>query len=203
MITKASELFTEIERIVPAIDGWCVAEKACDFAAIILALRPAYSVGIGVWGGRAELSMAMAHRFVGVGRVIAVDPWKAVDSVLGQEGANAAWWSDQAKHDLVYRRFVANVEAFGLGEWLDVRRQRSDEFTLPASAGLVVIDGNHAEQALADVERLAPLVPTGGIVYLDDLNWTGGHVQGAAGRLLAMGFVELFKRDQGAFFQRA
>ena len=202
MMTKASELFTEIERVVPAIDGWCVAEKACDFAAIILALRPEVSCEIGVWGGRGTFAMALAHRFIGKGKVIAVDPWKATDSVLGQEGANAAWWSDQPKHDLVYRRFMANVKAFELEPWIDVRRQRSDEFTLPAAAGLIVTDGNHGEQAIADVERLAPIVPTGGIIYLDDLNWSGGHVQGAAARLLAAGFVELFKRDQGAFFQR-
>ncbi len=197
-----SELFREIEQMIPLVDGWCIPQKACDFAAIILALRPAVTIECGVWGGRGTLAMAMAHRYIRGGRVIAVDPWSAGDSVVGQVDQNAAWWSDQAKHDLVYARFLAHITTFGVGPFIDVRKERSDTFKLPEAAALVVIDGNHSDQAVKDVERLAPIIPVGGMLYLDDLNWSGGGVQRAAELAVSLGFVERFQRDEGAFFQR-
>lgn len=199
---SASKLFAEIEKVIPTLDGWCVPEKACDFAAFILALRPAVSVEIGVWGGRGTLAMAMAHRFIGVGKVIAIDPWSAPASVAGQEGENAEWWKDQSRHDLVYQRFLSNVEHLGLQPWIDVNKVRSDQVVEPRGVGLLVIDGNHGEQAMADVKRFTPFVNLGGVVYLDDLNWQGGAVQRAADWMTKHGFCQLFVRDQGAFFQR-
>lgn len=198
----ASALFAQIEQLVPQLDGWCVPEKACEFAAIILATRPAVTVEVGVWGGRGALSMALAHRFVGKGKVVAIDPWSAPASVAGQTGENAAWWADQSRHDLVYHRFMRNIETLDLGKWIDVRKMRSDQAVEPRSAGFVILDGNHGEQALADVKRFAPHVSVGGTVYLDDLNWDGGAVERAADWLTRHGFDKLYTRDQGAFYMR-
>ncbi len=166
----ASHLFAQIEELVPKLDGWCVPEKACDFAAIILALRPALSVEVGVWGGR------LRRRTRGPAR--------------------------QTRHDLVYQRFLANLETLKLEMWVDVRKMRSDQVVEPRGVGLLVIDGNHGEQAMADVQRFTPFVNIGGVVYLDDLNWEGGAVLRAADWMRKHGFRELFTRDQGAFFQR-
>lgn len=199
---KTSELFWQIEELVPTLDGWCIPEKACDFAAIILSLRPLVSVEVGVWGGRGSLSMAMAHRFIGRGKVVAIDPWSAPASIIGQGSADAAWWGDQQKHDIVYGRFIANIESLRLQTCIEVRKERSDSVDVPTGIGLCVLDGNHSDQAIADVQRFAPNVVVGGIVYLDDLNWSTGSVGRAADKLLKMGFVRIFDRDEGAFFQR-
>lgn len=197
-----SELFLQIEALVPTLEGWCVPEKACEFASIITSLRPEISVEIGVWGGRGTLSMALAHRFAGRGKVIAIDPWSATASVAGQTGADAAWWGEQQKHDYVYERFMGSIQMLSLMNWIEVQKKRSDAVEVPKGIGFIVIDGNHSDQAVEDVKRYAPNVRMGGVVYMDDLSWSGGGVQRAANRLLKLGFEELYRRDQGAFFQR-
>ena len=200
---KASELFLQIEQLItPQMDGWCIPEKACDFAAFILSLRPKVSVEIGVWGGRGTLSMALAHRFIDFGHVVAIDPWSASASIVGQTGKDLDYWSNQEMHDLVYGRFMKNLAILQLHNWVEVQRKRSDEATLPDVIDFAVLDGNHAEQAIADVDRVGKRVPVGGVVYLDDLKWTGGAVGRAAENLVKMGFRKLYGRDQGAFFQR-
>ena len=73
---------------------------------------------------------------------------------------------------------------------------------VPEQIGLLVVDGNHGEQSIRDVQRWAPNVTRSGYVYMDDLNWSGGAVQEAERLLLKMGFVPLWPRDEGAFYQR-
>jgi len=197
------ELFTTIARVNPTLHGWCTDQRAADTAAVVLALRPKLSVVIGVFGGRDTIAAAMAHRAVGSGRVLAIDPWLAVASVEGQTGEDAKWWNDQEKHDAVYRGFLRSLNDNGIGpEWVEVKRARSDEVTPPEDIGLLISDGNHGPQAIRDIERYAPNVILGGFAYLDDLKWAGGAVLESVQKLLSMGFVELYKRDGGAWFQR-
>lgn len=197
-----SPLFHEIERVFPSITGWCSLERAEELAAMIVALRPHNSVCVGVWAGKETIPMAMAHRFVGVGKVTAVDPWAASASVVGQDGENASWWGDQSKHDHVYALFLAKIQELGLQDWVDVRRCRSDEFLPPEKCGVCIIDGNHGPQAIDDVTRYAACVPAGGLLYIDDLKWQGGSVEEAERVALAMGFNRIRARDTGAFYQR-
>lgn len=199
MITK---LFSEIETAFPHITGWCSLERAQELAAMIVALRPHHSVCVGVWGGKETIPMAMAHRAIGIGKVFAVDPWQASASIEGQDAANVAWWGEQQKHDQVYGLFMARVTELGLQDWVDVRRARSNEVASPQSVGVEVIDGNHGPQAVDDVRRFAPHVAVGGFLYLDDLKWTGGHVEQAETMALMLGFRRLHARDTGAFYQR-
>lgn len=196
-------LFAQIEQLVPTLGGWAVPEKCCEFAAVIIALRPSITVELGTWMGRGAFSMALAHRFVGRGKVWVVDPWSAPASVDGQDGANAEWWGHQERHDLAHQQFHETQRTLQLADWMNVQRKTSDDAEIPASVGFLIIDGNHGPQAVKDVERWSPNVITGGVVYLDDLNWAGGAVAAAGQRLLEIGFVPLYERDQGMFYQRA
>jgi hypothetical protein len=45
-------------------------------------------------------------------------------------------------------------------------------------------------------------VRVGGLLFADDLNWTGGGVLRAVAKLKTMGFIELYRLDTGAMFQR-
>ena len=76
------------------------------------------------------------------------------------------------------------------------------EATAPKHVQVLVVDGNHGPDSIADVEKWAPRVVRNGYVYMDDLNWTGGAVQRAVERLKTFGFEHMFDRDTGAFFQR-
>lgn len=197
-----ADLFRKIEEVYPSITGWCSLQRAEELACMVVALRPNLSCCVGVWGGRETIVMALAHQAIGCGKVLAVDPWAAAASVQGQDGANEAWWAEQAKHDVVYDAFIAKVNELGLNGWIDIRRNRSDGIVVPPNISVIVIDGNHGPQAVEDVQRYTPSVPIGGFVYFDDLHWSGGHVEKAAELAVQLGFQKLHSRDTGAFFQR-
>jgi predicted O-methyltransferase YrrM len=199
---KHSELLQQIETLVPSLGGWAIPEKCCEFAATILSTRPLVTVELGTWMGRGAFSMALAHRFTGRGRVWVVDPWSAQASADGQDGKNAEWWAVQERHEIAYTQFCQTLSALDLAAWVHVQRKTSDEAEVPDGIGLLIVDANHGPQAVKDVERWVPNVAPGGIVYLDDLNWTGGAVRAAGERLLELGFAALYERDQGMFYQR-
>lgn len=192
----------EIADLIPTLDGWCTPERACELAAIVIGLKPQTSVCIGVWGGRDTFALAMAHRFNGFGRCVAIDPWQAKASIVGQDKENAAWWGNQQMHDEVYGKFIANVAKLGLDEWMKVYKQTAAEVLAPKSIGLLIVDGNHGPDSIADVNHFAPNVTIGGVAYLDDINWPSGDVAEAVKRLISFGFTELYNRDTGEFFQR-
>jgi len=196
------ELFQKIAQIIPPMDGWCTVERALDTAAVVMAIRPQKVVVIGVFGGRDTVAAALACRDYGNGVVMAIDPWSASASVEGQSGEDEKWWNDQAKHDLVYGKFVTTVAALGLHPSIVIIRDRSDSVTPPDGIGLLISDGNHGPQSIRDIERYAPNVILGGFAYLDDLGWSGDAVMESVQKLLSFGFIELYRRDGGAWFQR-
>lgn len=197
-----SKLFSDIEAVFPSITGWCSLERAEELAAMIVAQRPHRSCCVGVWGGKETIPMAMAHRFIGIGKVIAVDPWAAAASVAGQDGENANWWADQSKHEQVYNLFVSKVRELGLQDWIDINRVASDYYGPTSEIGVCVVDGNHGPQAVADVKRYAMPLNVGSYLYIDDLKWQGGHVEEAERLALELGYTRLRSRDTGAFYQR-
>lgn len=196
------ELFAKIEQLIPTLDGWCTPQRACELAAIVVGLKPQLTVCVGVWGGRDTFAMALAHKFNCRGKVMAIDPWSASASVQGQSGPDAQWWSSQERHDYVYGQFFANVQRLELSEQIDIRKSKASLVEPPSDIGLLIVDGNHGPESISDVERFAPNVSRGGIVYCDDIGWSGGSVQEAVALLQRMGFRDLYARDTGAFFQR-
>jgi hypothetical protein len=197
-----SELFSQIETMIPKMGGWATPLKCCEFASIILGTRPNITVELGTWCGRGAFSMALAHRFVGSGRVIAVDPWSAPAAAEGQDGENEKWWNDQSKHDYAHAEFMRGKMELGIEQYVHVYRETSAKAPLPDQCGLLIIDGNHGPQAIKDVERWAPIVTRSGYVYLDDMNWSGGAVAEAGKLLLKMGFSPMWARDEGMFYRR-
>lgn len=202
---NTQELMNMIAHVTPEGGEWCSVDKACTLAALIAGLRPNLVVEVGVWMGGSLVPMALAARELGPGksRVVAIDPWQAGESVLGQTGDNADWWR-QVDHEAAFRRFCDRLRRHELEGVVEVRRCRSDEVD-PAGwlIGLLHVDGNHGEQAVRDVERFAPQVEPGGVCVLDDIGWAGGAVGRAADLLVArLGFRFLYPLGTGAVFQR-
>jgi hypothetical protein len=196
-------LHNQLTGLIPTLDGWCTPERAVDLADLVIKTSPHDSVCLGIWGGRDTFAMALAHRFAGKGKCVAVDPFLATASVIGQQAeADRNWWADQEKHDIVLQRFVTNKRCLGLDEWIDFQHTTSEQATPPAKIGVLVVDGNHGDDSIADVKKWAPLVVRNGYAYMDDLNWSGGAVLRAVEVLESLGFKRLFDRDTGAFFQR-
>ncbi len=166
-------------------------------------MRPNVTVEIGVWGGRSFLPLALAHKEIGKGIVIGIDPWSPSESVLGQRDVDAKWWM-AADHELVRNDFLQKVQEYGVGDMIKIHRLTSDQFDITSvpTIDILHIDGNHSEQAFKDALKFAPNVRVGGLCFCDDLNWSGGGVLRAHAYLLESGFSELFRMDTGAMLQR-
>jgi len=195
-------IFDTIDRLVPSLVGWCSVPKAFTLARAVLAMRPDVTVEIGVFGGRSLLPMALAHRQIGKGKIVGIDPWSASASIVGQLCPNDAVWWGQCDHEQVYKEFMGKVEMLGLQKWVNIIHKNSDEVEPPQIIDLFHLDGNHGEQAHKDAQRFAPNMRVGGLCFLDDIEWTGGGVKRASQFIESIGFVELFRQDTGAMYQR-
>lgn len=200
-------LLQQIEKLVPQCEGWCSVAKAHALAATVVALRPALTVEIGVWGGRSLLPMALAHKFIGKGQVIGIDPWSAQISAIDQPPGHREWWG-KADHRAVYLGFLGMAQQLGLNTRVVVWKTPSDEATPPTNIDILHIDGSHCAQALRDAQRFAVNVRVGGILCLDDISgdetpkeWKE-NVGRAAEFCKSVGFVELYRMDTSAFYQR-
>ncbi len=194
----------DIIRVVNEITGWCTPEKALRLCELIEETRPAVVVELGIWYGRSAIPMALALKQLGCGVIVCVDPWDALASVEGYDDANAHWWGSQ-DHEMAFRSFKEKADQLKLQDHVIVMRGRSDDVIVPAEINLLHIDGQHAEQAIRDVDRFASRVPAGGIVVMDDVNWQNNgvaHVAIAVHHLLEMGFGQGVELETGAIFRR-
>lgn len=190
-----------IEALIPTMGGWCTVQRAQDLALAVLKLKAKTVVEIGTFEGRGFLSMAMALKEQGFGIAWAVDPWTNAAAVEGYDKVNADWWGS-IDLEAVYQRFLGHVEKQGVKDYVKVVRQKSDDVTPPEVIDVLVVDGQHTEQAVRDVEKFASRVRPMGLVYVDDIEWSSLGPKHAVEKLLTMGFVKLFDRDTGAMFER-
>ena len=194
-------LFSQIE-VLPMIGDWCPLDKAKTLAAMVLALRPAVVVEIGVWRGSSLLPMALALKELGRGQIVGVDPYSAAASVQGQVNpADAQFWGQSAPHEAIFNEFMGRLDQYQLHDQVRLVRKTSNE-VVPPDMDLFHCDGNHGEQATRDIQRYSAKVRQGGFVVLDDLDWAGGAVGVGAQWLVGNGFKELYKLGTGAVYQR-
>jgi hypothetical protein len=193
--------FSGIREIIPKLDGWCSVDKALALASAVVSIRPNISTEVGVYGGRGTIALALAHRYIGQGKVIAIDPFSNEAATEGYEGVHKEWWGKQ-QLDAVMAGFLRAVEQLKLGDYVDFRRAKSDDVEPASEIGVLVVDGQHSMQALTDVKRYATKVPTGGFCLLDDEEWVGGGPKAASQWLLSNGFVRRYGFDTGGMYQR-
>lgn len=196
-------LLKKISDVVPTLDGWCSVQKAHVLASSIVALRPKSIVEIGVWGGRSLIPMALACKFLNNGIVVGIDPWKAEESIKGQNEANVNWWGKVVNHDVIFKRCNDEIQKAGVSRYCDLVRTTSDDYPVSVIAiDMLHIDGNHGEQAYKDTRKFAPHLTVGGLIFMDDIGWDGGHVGKSCEWLTSNGFRKLYNLDTGAMFQR-
>lgn len=199
-----TKLFQQIEDAVAPLPGWATVEKTQRMAAMVLALQPTISCEIGVFGGKSFFGLALAHKFLGHGTVIGIDPWTNEAAVEGYEGDNKTWWGEQHL-DKIHADFMQQVHLLGVQNVVNIWRMKSDAADPPPGIGVLSLDGQHTEQAVRDVKRYAANVCVGGFVIMDDLNWKNADdtpVQRAVRVLLEMGFRSMYPLGTGEVFQR-
>ena len=182
-------------------DGWATFEKMETLVGAVFALRPNRIMEIGVWAGASFIPMSLAlKRVKGTGRIIGIDPWDSKASAEGLTGQDQDWWA-KADHERIYSDFQKSIAETGVGPWVEVFRQRSDQYKIKDDLviDLLHIDGNHGEEAsLYDVNNFATRVRVGGFLFMDDVHWAAK----AAEAIPKLGFQELFRQDTGVFYQR-
>ncbi len=195
-------VFKQIEQIQPSIPGWCDPEKSAVLASLIVAYRPALSVEIGIYGGSSFIPMALAHKAIGSGMILGIEPWDKKAAIEAQTtNEDRAWWDGQDLEGLC-SKFMSTLHELGLDNVTKIIRRKSDDVDVPPQISLLHIDGAHSDQAVRDTVRYAQQVVIGGFVVLDDLDWFGGGVKRAELRLQQMGFKRLYPLGTGAVFQR-
>lgn len=183
--------------------GWTTVTQACALATSIVALRPEVSVEIGVFGGKGLIPMGMAHRSVGCGLAIGIDPWSAQCSIEGQvHNTDVEWWGS-VDHEKVYEICLDEIKKYKLQDWVKIIRAESDATDPPENIGVLRIDGNHGDPAYRDASRFCPNVVPGGIVFLDDVGWSGGSVAKAKSWMINNGYRLLYPLEDGEVFQKA
>jgi len=200
------DLRREIEDATPEGGDWCSPDKAVDLAALVLEQRPQLVVELGVWMGGTAIPIAIALRYLGAGRLLAIDAWSTEASAAGQEGVNATWWRSAGieGHERARQTFLERLEKHAIEpQRCEVRHQRADQSEVPLVIDILHHDANHGPQVVADVERWAPAVRVGGLLILNDLDWPGGHVRRARDRAVELGFIEQYPLGTGCVMLRA
>jgi hypothetical protein len=197
-----TDLFETIQQEQPRIPGWCSRDKSITLASIVVALRPAISVEIGIYGGSSIVPILLAHKWIGMGVVYGIEPWSKEEAMKAQTTpADVEWWGVQ-DYDGLYNGFMDLIRRLGVADILRLHRNTSRFVDPPPGIGLLHIDGAHDNVAIQDVVRFAPQVVMGGMVVMDDLNWAGGAVTRAALRLEQLGFRFLYPIGTGAVYQK-
>lgn len=186
-------LFRQLEGLTPTLPGWCSVSKSQHLASMVIALHAKTSVEIGVFAGRSLFGMALAHKHIGHGLVIGIDPWTKAAATEGYTGENETWWGG-LNLEKIYQDFVRKVSEMGCNNVVQVVRKKSDDFDPPPIIDILSLDGQHTEQAAIDVARYAPKIRVGGLIVLDDMTWVNNGIVPvpiAAEWLSKNGFVEL------------
>ncbi len=196
------ELFSKIEQTTPKLSDWCPLEKAYTLACLVVAMRPKITCEVGVWRGASCIPLALAHQYIGYGKVIAIDAWDKEASTAGQLNPGDNQWWGNVNHDDAYTVFCDQVHSNGLDNYVQITKSKSDQFEPPDDIGIWHCDGNHGEQVMVDVQKFVPKMTQNGIIIMDDYHWSGGFVLQAVEWLKNEGYVELYRLGTGGVFQR-
>jgi glycosyltransferase involved in cell wall biosynthesis len=171
------DLKTKICRILPRLNGWCGAEKACAMMDLVSEVHPDVCVEIGVFAGASALPTAAALKFLRHGVLFAIDPWDNEESIRNLlEGADKEWWTD-IEMTRIYRSYVRLVHEFGLTKYCVTLKETSAAAAPKISTiDILHIDGNHSEaSSFFDASTYLPKVKHGGYIWFDDPDWVDGH----------------------------
>jgi len=159
-----------------SIPGWCSFKKADKMMNLIYETSPKICVEIGVFGGSSVYPTAMALKFLGKGKIYAIDPWKNDECLEGyaKNDPNYIWWN-KINLNKTYNNFKRMIDRKKLSDFCQIMRTTSEQAVKSfndESIDILHVDGNHTEQkALSDVQNFLPKVKRGGYIWFDDANW--------------------------------
>ena len=159
------------------IPGWCPSEKAIRMMNLIYQIKPQICVEIGVFGGSSIYPTASALKFLGQGKVYAIDPWENSHCLEGYTPDNIhyQWWSS-IDLEKIYIGFLNMLEEFKIRDHcvpMKMTALKALSHFADGSIDILHIDGNHTEEnAFQDAQNYLPKVKPGGYIWFDDINWS-------------------------------
>ena len=169
-------LWTEINTIIPTLEGWCTTEKAKRMAEWVLDHQVQKCVEIGVFAGRSLIAVALALKHLNRGGEIhGIDPWSVPAALEGKNHTdNDKWWG-KIDFEHFYFYTLNKIKEYHLHPYTVIIRSKSIDAAknyLLSSLDLVHIDGNHSEEtSVLDVKLWCPKIKSGGALIFDDCDW--------------------------------
>lgn len=161
-------------KAMKELEGWCSDHKASFLIDLILAMKPQTVVEVGVFGGKSLIPMAYALCANKNGIIFGIDPWSNVHSKQGLDEVDRNWWNS-LNHRSILDGLLDKIKQFGLQDQIALILATSKDTPPIYDIDLLHIDGNHSEGAsYLDVTKWVPLVRSGGIIVLSDVNWAVG-----------------------------
>jgi len=161
------------------------------FMETVFKYKPDLSVEIGVFQGRGLCTLATAHKILGIGKVIGIDPY-----VPNPEPENGQAFGDEA----MYQQCLKYIEELGLQDYAEIIRQSSDDVIPPPRISILRVDGKHGYQSMIDVIRFGDAMVPGGALFLDDDAWAGA--EGATDWLRAHYWIRRQGMDTGSVWEK-
>jgi predicted O-methyltransferase YrrM len=196
----AQPLVSEVEGLVAEVHGWSPIDElyTLSMLALTTAHLPGDLVEVGSWFGRSAIVLGAAARDTH-GAVHCIDLFPTRDDWSRNADGTYSFsvdidgrrhggyqeqtvWSAPFQSQLeplyeqapgVLERFLANVGARGLDDFVRVHRGTSATFAVSVPdtfrARLLFIDGDHGYRAvLSDIDQLTPYLVPGGWICFDD-----------------------------------
>lgn len=170
------KLIEEAVAALPAMHGWCSAEKATKFIEIISEYKPEICIEIGVFGGSSLIPQAMALKENNKGIIYGIDPWtndSALEEMISEE--HREWWGKLNLED-IYKHCLENISKYHVNGFCNIIKNKSENVVnlfKDDSVDILHIDGNHSETlSYKDVTLYFPKVKIGGFIFFDDIWWT-------------------------------
>lgn len=160
---------------LPKMSGWCSEAKSFDLCQTVIDTKPESVVEIGVFAGKSLISIATGLRHNQKGRVYGIDPWQRDECMVDENEANKAWWAS-VDIDSIYSEAQRHVAECSFHAYVTLMKessaQASGKFGCYPHLDILHIDGNHSEVASThDVSVWVPKVKSGGMIFMDDVNW--------------------------------
>lgn len=171
-MTLSEEITQQLERIR---EGWCGPAKGVAIAETIIREQSKVCVEIGVFAGKSLLSAAIGLKHLGDGVIYGIDSWDTGDSLVDVEQANRDWWSKNVDLEMIYQQFLNSLGQSEVTRFVRVLRMTSLEASkiVPSPIDLLHVDASHSEwSSTSDVCLWVPKVRSGGIVIMDDSDWS-------------------------------
>ncbi len=169
-MTPASRCKAIVSTKLPSISGWCSMNKASAMIDLIVEVKPAVCVEIGVYSGASLFPTALTLAFLRHGMVYAIDPWSNAECTKNMQD-NTAHKDFWARLDLnsSYESCLRMIQENRLGKFCTVLRQTAEQAvdSIP-DIDILHIDANHCDQEdLANILLYFPKIKLGGYIWFD------------------------------------